>query len=602
MKILVLGSGGREHTLVWALARRGHHELHAAPGNPGMASLATLHPLQILNKEDVVGLAKNVGAHLVVVGPEAPLVAGIADRLRAEGFAVFGPGASGARLEGSKSFAKKFMERHGIPTAPFAVCTSLGETRDALERRTPPFVIKADGLAAGKGAFLPETREEADRVCRNLLERRMLQEAGKTVVVEDYLPGWEMTILALFDGQTLRLLPPSQDHKRIFDGDKGPNTGGMGAYTPVPQADTPLLEKITARILEPTARGLREEGISFCGVLYVGIMVVREEPHVVEYNVRFGDPETQVVLPALDVDWAETFLACAQGRLVSCAWPTDLPQATVGVVLASEGYPGSYETGHVISGLDSLEGRDDVLVFHSGTSRTSSGQLATAGGRVLTVVGRGVGLEDALAKAYEGVKHVSFQDMCFRRDIAARALQHRPKVGILLGSASDLPLAQEAADIFRALEIPFEVSVASAHRTPAHVSAYAASAQERGLSVLIAVAGLSAALPGVVASHTLLPVLGVPVASGSLGGVDALLSVAQMPPGVPVGSLGIGGGRNAALLAARILALHQPELATRLQLWNHEASAKVLASREKLGDLPQPPADAFSRSTQEIAR
>ncbi len=593
MRILVLGGGGREHALVWALSRRGGHEVHAAPGHPGMLSRATLHPTDIDDGDAVVALARRIDPHLVVVGPEAPLVAGVADLLRTEGFAVFGPGASGARLEGSKTFAKKFMGRHGIPTAPFAVCQSLAEAQRALDQRTPPFVVKADGLAAGKGAFLPETREEADRLCQDLLEKRILGESGKTVVVEDFLPGWEMTVLALFDGQSFRLLPPSQDHKRVAEGDQGPNTGGMGAYTPVPQADARLMHKIESRILEPTARGLQEEGIPFCGVLYVGLMVVGGEPYVVEYNVRFGDPEAQVVLPALDMDWAEAFLACAQGDLASYPWPSESPRATVGVVLASEGYPGPYEKGRVISGLEALAGRDDVMVFHAGTIKNSSGEVVTAGGRVLTVVGRGNDLEEAWEKAYEGVKKISFPGMHFRRDIGARARTARPRVGILLGSASDLPLAQEAAEIFRALDIPFEVTVASAHRTPDHVVAYAASAQKRGLRVLLAVAGLSAALPGVVAAHTLLPVLGVPVASGALGGLDALLAVAQMPPGVPVGSLGIGGGKNAALLAARILALHQPELATRLQAWHQGAAEKVVASRKKMGDLPQPPAEAF---------
>ena len=593
MRILVLGGGGREHALVWSLSRRGGHEVHAAPGNPGMLSRATLHPTDIDDGDAVVALARRIDPHLVVVGPEAPLVAGVADLLRTEGFAVFGPGASGARLEGSKTFAKKFMGRHGIPTAPFAVCQSLAEAQRALDQRTPPFVVKADGLAAGKGAFLPETREEADRLCQDLLEKRILGESGKTVVVEDFLPGWEMTVLALFDGQSFRLLPPSQDHKRVAEGDQGPNTGGMGAYTPVPQADARLMHKIESRILEPTARGLQEEGIPFCGVLYVGLMVVGGEPYVVEYNVRFGDPEAQVVLPALDMDWAEAFLACAQGDLASYPWPSESPRATVGVVLASEGYPGPYEKGRVISGLEALAGRDDVMVFHAGTIKNSSGEVVTAGGRVLTVVGRGNDLEEAWEKAYEGVKKISFPGMHFRRDIGARARTARPRVGVLLGSASDLPLAQEAAEIFRALDIPFEVTVASAHRTPDHVAAYAASAQKRGLRVLLAVAGLSAALPGVVAAHTLLPVLGVPVASGSLGGLDALLAVTQMPPGVPVGSLGVGGGKNAALLAARILALHQPGLGARLQAWHQEASDKVLASRKKMGDLPQPPAEAF---------
>jgi phosphoribosylamine--glycine ligase len=591
MKILLLGSGAREHALAMALRASPLTEaLHCAPGNAGIASLATLHGVDITDAEGVTALAEALSADLVVIGPEAPLVAGVADALRKKEFAVFGPGAAGARLEGSKVFAKRFMERHGIPTAPFAVCTTLDEAKKALAARRAPFVVKADGLAAGKGAFLPDSAGEAERICRALLEERVLGDAGAQIVVEDHLPGWEVTVLAVTDGKTIRILPLSQDHKRACDGDRGPNTGGMGAYTPVPQATPALLEKIRTQVLEPTVRGLAEEGIPFCGVLYAGIMVVQGNPLLLEYNVRFGDPEAQVVLPALRVDWAKVFAACCRGELHRIAWPGE-QKAAVGVVLASGGYPDAYTKGYPISGIDAAE-REGVTVFHAGTVFGNAG-VETAGGRVLTVVGVAESLREARQRAYAGVEKIFFKDVHFRRDIASKALS-APLVGIVLGSASDAPLAKEIAKTFDELHIDYEVTVSSAHRTPDAVAAYARNAAPRGLKAIIAVAGLSAALPGVLAAHTALPVVGVPVASGTLGGMDALLAVAQMPPGVPVASMGINGGRNAALFTVRILALQDRDTATRLDAWIAEAARGVAFSREKLAPLPLAPEAAFS--------
>lgn len=594
MKVLVLGNGGREHAITWALSRSQLvSEIHCARGNAGIGKLALLHPIDPEDADAVTGLARQIGADLVIIGPEGPLVHGVADSLRQAGFTVFGPGADGARLEGSKAFSKSFMARHGIPTAPFDICTTLEEARLALSRRDGPYVVKADGLAAGKGSFLLETEEEAEEICRQLLEERTLGNAGAAIVIEDHLPGWEVTILALTDGATYRMLPPSQDHKRAYDGDQGPNTGGMGAYTPVPQLDDALLEAIERQVMEPTIQGLQKEDIAFPGVIYAGIMVVEGIPLVLEYNIRFGDPETQVVLPVFPGDLAEACLACCHGTLRELPWESP-HQSAVGVVMASGGYPGPYSKGFPVEGLDRAAALGSTHVFHAGTRATSEGGVETAGGRVLTVTGTGTSIEEALQRAYDGVACIDFRDAHYRRDIARKALPPTPQVGIVLGSASDLPKAEKTTEILENLGIHFEVTVASAHRTPGDAARYAANAGQRGLKVLIAFAGLSAALPGVLAAHTRLPVFGVPVESGALQGMDALLSIAQMPPGVPVGATGINGGRNAALLAARVIALESDDVAAALETWTERAAAKVVTSRNELPGLPSAPPEAFA--------
>jgi phosphoribosylamine--glycine ligase len=365
-----------------------------------------------------MALTEKILPDLVIVGPEAPLVAGIADSLRDKGFPVFGPGASGARLEGSKAFAKRFMERHGIPTAPFDVCENISEAERALEKRTPPFIVKANGLAAGKGVFILDSLQEAKETCFSLLEKMALGEAGRKIVIEDHLPGKELTILAVTDGKTWRLLPSSQDHKRAFDGDQGPNTGGMGAFSPVPWADTGFLERIEELVLEPTVRGLASDSIPYRGVLYCGLMIGETgEARVLEYNVRMGDPETQTVLPSFGGDFAEMALACARGDLsgVNMSPPSCF---SVGVVMASAGYPGDYSKGFTISGLENTSGREGVTVFHSGTAINPAGRTITSGGRVLTVVGTGDDIISARRRAYDALENIEFEGAFFRKDIA----------------------------------------------------------------------------------------------------------------------------------------------------------------------------------------
>ena len=423
---LVLGSGAREHALVRSLSLSSRvGGLFCAPGNPGMRGQAHLLLLPAMTAEYVLPLVRNYSIDMVVIGPEAPLATGLADDLRKEGVAVFGPGKAGAALEGSKTFAKKFMERHGIPTASWDLCTTVQEAEKALEKRTSPYVVKADGLAAGKGVFVTSSFEEAREAAENLLVQGLLGEAGRRLLVEDALEGEELTILALTDGKTYRLLSPSQDHKRIFDEDQGPNTGGMGAYSPVPLADSALLEKIRRTILDPTFDGLRKEHIPYCGVLYAGLMVDGEGvPKVIEYNVRFGDPEAQVVLPLLEGDFGEIFLACAEGRLEEIEWKEPTKWAA-DVVLASGGYPGPFEKGKIVSGLEEAERTENFLLFHGGTALSPEGKICTAGGRVFSSVGIGDTLEEALERAYTGASLISFDFMHYRRDIGQKALKRQ---------------------------------------------------------------------------------------------------------------------------------------------------------------------------------
>lgn len=422
MKVMVLGGGGREHAVVHALSKsRITTELHCCPGNPGIAKLAVCHAGDPCDPMAMKELCTKLGIELVFVGPEAPLVAGTADALREAGILVVGPGASGARLEGSKAFSKTFMKKHDIPTSDFDLCTNLAECEAALKKRNAPFVVKADGLAAGKGAFLPETYEDAVATCRMMLEEQKLGTAGNLIVVEDYVEGMEMTVLALTDGKTVRILPSSQDHKRALDSDKGNNTGGMGAYSPVPWVDDAFMKKVTDEVLTPTVDGLSADGIPFCGVIYAGIMIRPDGSlSVLEYNVRLGDPEAQVVLPAFGGDFGEVALGCAKGELASVEWPGAVRTA-LGVVMASGGYPEAFEKGYVITGTD--EEVPNTFVYHAGTKLNDAGQLVTNGGRVLTVVGLADDLPTARERAYARVAGIHFEKEHHRNDIGDKSLK-----------------------------------------------------------------------------------------------------------------------------------------------------------------------------------
>jgi phosphoribosylamine--glycine ligase len=420
MRILVVGSGGREHALCWALSRDPGVEVLAAPGNPGIAALARLHPVAAGDADGLLELAAREGVDLTVVGPEAPLAAGLADRFAAAGRLLLGPTRSAARLETSKAFAKAFMARHGVPTAGWRVCDTPEEARRAIDEFGVPVVVKADGLAAGKGVVVARSRAEAEAAADAALIERRFGEAGARLVIEECLAGREASYFVLADGERSVFLGTAEDHKRAFDDDRGPNTGGMGAFAPSPLVTPALRARIEREIVEPTLAGLREEGTPFRGFLYVGLMLTAEGPRVVEFNVRLGDPEAQVVLPGLDEPLAPRLAEAAAGRLSALPLRHG-PSCHVGIVLASEGYPGPFERGRPIGGLDVVADRPDVLVFHAGTA-LRDGTLVTDGGRVLTVVGRGPDFASAASRAYEAAACIRFDGMHYRRDIGRKAL------------------------------------------------------------------------------------------------------------------------------------------------------------------------------------
>jgi phosphoribosylamine---glycine ligase len=418
MRTLVIGSGGREHALAWRLTHEGHDVL-VAPGSDGIALDATCIPVEPGDAQALVQLAHDRRVDLVVIGPEQPLVDGLADRLRAAGLAVVGPGAAAAELEGSKAAAKAFMERHRIPTARHVVVHSATEIDSALAQFEAPPVVKASGLAAGKGVTVAATFEEARHALKACLHGAAFGDAGRTVVLEERLVGQEVSLFCLSDGSRAVTFSPAQDHKRIGDGDTGPNTGGMGAYAPAPIYDDTVAAKVRARIVEPTLAGLRAENRPMRGILFVGLMISDAgEPSVIEYNVRFGDPEVQPILWGLDVPLGEHLLAAARGELE----PGVLAgQPAVTVVLASAGYPVSSSKGDRIDGLERAAARPHVKVFHAGTRR-EGGDWVTAGGRVLGVCARADDLRTALSRAYEAVDDIAFAGRQLRRDIGARAL------------------------------------------------------------------------------------------------------------------------------------------------------------------------------------
>ena len=420
MRVLVVGGGGREHALAWALARDpGVDGLFAAPGNAGIEEVARCVPVDVTDVDGIVALVEAESIDLTVVGPEAPLVAGLVDLLEARGRRAFGPTAAGARIEGSKAWAKELLLRHGVPTGRAEITDDVTRAVMLLDAFEPPYVIKADGLAAGKGVVVTADRQEAIEAVESMLVHRVFGTAGDRVLIEEHLEGREVSVLALTDGEVVLPLEPAQDFKRALDGDRGPNTGGMGAFSPVPAVVDATARRITAEILEPTIAALAAEGVRYRGVLYAGLMLTSDGPKVLEFNARFGDPEAQAVLPRLGSDLAEGLLACVEGRLgeVKVAWS---PESCVTVVLASGGYPGPYGTGFPIGGLDAAGKSDRVAVFQAGTARRD-GRVVTASGRVLAVSALGTDLADARARAYRAVSQVSFEGAHRRNDIAMEA-------------------------------------------------------------------------------------------------------------------------------------------------------------------------------------
>ena len=421
MKILLLGSGAREHALARALARDPQtSELIVAPGNPGTAAIATNLNIDPSVPEEVVALATQMKADLVVVGPEAPLVAGVADAVRDAGIPCFGPGAEAARLEGSKAFAKEIMTAAGVPTAEAAVCTTEAELCAALDRFGAPYVVKEDGLAAGKGVVVTDERPVALAHGRACLTR-----GSGRVVVEDYLDGPEASVFCVCDGATVRPLAPAQDFKRLLNDDAGPNTGGMGAYSPLSWAPADLTEQVVREVAQPVVDEMARRGTSFIGLLYCGLALTSRGLRVVEFNVRFGDPETQAVLARLTSSLPELLHAAATGRLAEAPEPTWSEQCAVDVVIAAPGYPGTVTTGGTITGIEAAEELDDVHVLHAGTGTTERGELVAVGGRVLSVVALGATLEAARERAYAAIERINLEGAQYRTDIAQAASEGR---------------------------------------------------------------------------------------------------------------------------------------------------------------------------------
>jgi len=426
MNIAVIGSGGREHALIWKLHQSPHvDKLICIPGNPGTAKYATNIAITTDNHEAVVDICKQYSIDLVVIGPEVPLVKGLADHMRDAGIRCFGPGKDAARIEGSKAFSKDFMKRHSIPTADYRTFTSeeLYEAIRYLNEMPLPVVIKASGLAAGKGVLICNDRDEAEEIIRSMLQGNAFKEAGTTIVIEEFLVGQEVSVFAITDGSRFVTLLPAQDHKKILDGDKGKNTGGMGAYAPAPIATDEMIQSVKETILKPTIDGMKQEGYPFIGCLYAGLILTESGVKVLEYNCRFGDPETQVVVPLIDDDLAEILYECAGGEFKRDSIQLHDASA-VCVVIASGGYPDTYNTGKKIKGLQSVKEKDGVLVFHAGTKRDGD-TIVTAGGRVLgvTAIGYKNDLEGTIRTAYRAVEKITFDGAYYRSDIGKKALE-----------------------------------------------------------------------------------------------------------------------------------------------------------------------------------
>lgn len=422
MRILIIGSGGREHALVWKL-REDKNEIYCAPGNGGIAQLAQCKKISSEDIKSLLQWATELKVDLVVVGPEGPLILGIADEFQKSKIPIFAPNKKAAHLEGDKGFAKTLMQKYHIPTAPFEIFSDERKAKNYVKAKDTPLVIKASGLAAGKGAMVCQTQEEAFIAIERALVQREFGRAGETIVIEEYLSGEEASIIALTDGKSIKPFVASQDHKPLLNGDRGPNTGGMGAYAPAPLVNKVLENEIHLKIFKPLLNALQKESIEYRGVIYAGIMVTEDGPYVLEFNCRFGDPETQAILPLLRSDFLNALLATIEGNLdnINLEWWN---KYALCVVAASKGYPGKYERGKTITG--NLQNRDDIIIFHSGTE-IGNGNLYTAGGRVLSVTGIGTTLAQAKENAYQALREIKFEGMYYRTDIGDKGIRRLEK-------------------------------------------------------------------------------------------------------------------------------------------------------------------------------
>jgi phosphoribosylamine--glycine ligase len=591
MKILVVGGGGREHALVWKIAQSPRvHKIFCAPGNAGIAEWAACLPLKGEDTGALLDFALKEKIDLTVVGPESPLTLGLVDAFEKKGLKAFGVSKKAALLEASKDFAKRLMTKYHIPTAAYRSFTDPKQAMAYLEKIGAPVVVKADGLAAGKGVMVCQTLAEAKAAIELIMLDRAFGDAGNKILLEEYLTGEEASFLAFSDGKTVLPMPTSQDHKPIYDQDRGPNTGGMGAYSPAPVVDEALFQEVMNRVMIPTVRAMAKEGRLYKGVLYAGLMIDQGKIRVLEYNVRFGDPEAQPLLMRLQSDLVEILTAVTDGKLdqVKAVWDT---RPAVCVVMAAQGYPGTYQKGQPIQGLEAAKRLKDVVVFHAGTTFKDKA-VVTNGGRVLGVTALGEDIPRAIKKAYQAVGKIHWKTAYYRTDIGQKAskylqdrgLKPKPLVGLIMGSDSDLPVLEVAARTLKQFKIPFEQLVSSAHRAPKKTAEFARRAEERGFKVLIAGAGAAAHLAGVLAAETTLPVIGVPIDSSPLKGLDSLLAMVQMPSGVPVATMAIGiaGAKNAAILAAQILALNNPQIALALKAFKQRLEAEIQEKDKKI--------------------
>ena len=419
MRVLVIGSGGREHALVWKIKQSPKVEkIFCAPGNAGTSEFADNIPIAADDIEGLLQFAMKKEIELTVVGPEQPLVMGIVDRFEVKGLRIFGPSASAAELEGSKSFSKDIMQKYGLPTAEYKIFTSAESATKYIQAKNCPLVVKADGLAAGKGVLLCRSSREALVAVDTIMRQRLFGEAGDQIVVEEFLEGQEISVLAFSDGQTVLLMDSAQDHKAVYDGDIGPNTGGMGAYSPAPVFTELMRQKVRDKIMLPMVRAMQQEGRTYKGILYAGLMLTKTGPQILEFNARFGDPETQPLMVRMETDIVPLFEACIDGTLGQCQvnWKN---KSSVCVVMTAEGYPGTYQKGEIISGLQNANSTPEVVVFHAGT-KEQDGKVLTNGGRVLGVTATGANTESAIQRAYDAVGKVNWRGVHYRKDIGSR--------------------------------------------------------------------------------------------------------------------------------------------------------------------------------------
>ncbi len=424
MNILIVGSGGREHVLAWKIAQSSHvDKLYCAPGNGGIAELCKCVDIEVTDFKALAGFARKKNIDLTVVGPEKPLALGIVDYFRERDLTIFGPDKRSAEIEASKSFAKFIMKKYNVPTAEYKLFTNYKEAQEGIHTITPPFVLKADGLAAGKGVIICNNRNEAYNALDMIMKEKKFGNAGDKVIIEEFLEGEEASVLAITDGKDFVLLPNSQDHKNIFEGDTGPNTGGMGAYAPAPVIDDRILNVVKNKIITPVIDGMQKEGRPYKGVLYAGLIITSKGPKVLEFNCRFGDPETQAMLPLIDSDIIELFMSSIDNNISDCKLQV-LNKAAVCVIMASGGYPGNYDKGMPIKGIEEVEQKKDIIVFHAGTQKKGN-DIITSGGRVLGVTAVDNTIKDAIEKVYNAVGNITFNGAYYRKDIGNKALKQK---------------------------------------------------------------------------------------------------------------------------------------------------------------------------------